>query len=210
MPTQTVEGGTPRQGTHGQPTTRPNYISQDKDDNEPNHRYHTRSQTTSIMQEVMLACIDITKPKFEISAAKLATRKFPLIRLCKMANSVIGEKGELLEYRHLIANPKTRATWTHSYGNKLGQLAQGMPGQMTGTDTIFFIPKDTVPQARATDVTYSLITWLIRPEPPHHPPHHQPCHHSCHQPCRKPHHQPRHQPCNHHRPCHQPCHQHHH
>ncbi len=55
----------------------------------------------------MLACIDITKPKFKISAAKLASRKFPLIWLCKMANSVIGEQGELLEYRHLIANLKT-------------------------------------------------------------------------------------------------------
>jgi hypothetical protein len=31
-------------------------------------------------------------------------------------------------------------------------------------DTIFFIPKDKVLQARAKDVTYSLITCLIRPE----------------------------------------------
>jgi hypothetical protein len=137
---------------------------QDKDDEEPNYRYHTRSQTTSIMQEAMLACIDITKPKFEISAAKLATRKFLLIWLCKMANSVIGKQGELLEYQHLIANPKTWATWTHSYGNKLGWLAQGMPGQVTGTDTIFFIPKDKVPQARGKDATYGLITCLIGPE----------------------------------------------
>jgi hypothetical protein len=76
---------------------------------------------TSIMQKAILACIDITKTKFEITAAKLATRKFLLIWLCKMANSVIGKQGELLEYRHLIANPsKTRAMWTHSYGNKPG------------------------------------------------------------------------------------------
>jgi hypothetical protein len=31
-------------------------------------------------------------------------------------------------------------------------------------DTIFFIPKDKVPQARAKDVAYGLITCLIRPE----------------------------------------------
>jgi hypothetical protein len=62
------------------------------------------------MQEAMLACSNITKPKFEISAAKLATQKFLLIWLCKMAHSVLGKQGELLEYRHLIANPKTRAT----------------------------------------------------------------------------------------------------
>jgi hypothetical protein len=35
------------------------------------------------MQEAMLACINITKPKFEISAAKLATQKFPLICFAK-------------------------------------------------------------------------------------------------------------------------------
>ncbi len=112
----------------------------------------------------MLACINISKPKFKISSAKLATRKLSLIWLCKMANSVIGKQGELLEYQHLIANPRTRATWTHSDGNKLSRLAQGMPGQVTGPDTIFFIPKDTVPQARAKDVMYGLITCLIRPE----------------------------------------------
>jgi hypothetical protein len=80
------------------------------------------------MQETMLACIDITKLKFEISAAKLATRKLPLIWLCKMANYALGKQGELLEYQHLIANPKTRATWIHSYGNELRWLAQGVPG----------------------------------------------------------------------------------
>ncbi len=81
-----------------------------------------------------------------------------------MANSVIGEQGDLLEYQHLIANPKTRAPWTHSYGNELGWLAKGIPGRVTGTDTIFFIPKDKVPQARAKDVTYGFTTCLIRPE----------------------------------------------
>jgi hypothetical protein len=81
-----------------------------------------------------------------------------------MANAVIGDNGELLEYKHLIANPKTRATWTHSYGNELGRLAQGMPGRNTGTNTIFFIKKDQVPKERAKDVTYGLITTLIRPE----------------------------------------------
>ena len=52
----------------------------------------------------------------------------------------------------------------HLYGNELGRLAQGMPGQNTGTNTIFFIKKNQVPQDRAKDVTYGLITCLIRPE----------------------------------------------
>ncbi len=71
----------------------------------------------------MLTCINITKPKIKISVAKLVTRKLLLIWLCKMANSVLDEQGELLEYCHLISNPKTRATWTHSYSKELGWLA---------------------------------------------------------------------------------------
>ena len=83
---------------------------------------------------------------------------------CDMANAVIGEGGELLEYKHLIDNHKTRATWLHSYGNEIGRLAQGMPGRNTGTNTIVFIHKNQVPKDRTKDVTYGLITTLVRPE----------------------------------------------
>ncbi len=69
-----------------------------------------------------------------------------------------------MEYRHLIANQTTRATWQHSYGNKIGRLAQGMPGCNNGANTIVFIKKHQVPQNRAKDVMYGLITCLIRPE----------------------------------------------
>ncbi len=48
------------------------------------------------------------------------------------------------------------------YGNKLGPLAQGMPGQTKGMDTIFFIPRHKVPKERAKDITYGLITCLVR------------------------------------------------
>jgi hypothetical protein len=116
------------------------------------------------MQEAMLACINITKPQFKISPANLAARKFPMTWLCKMANSIINEKGELFEYWHLMKNPNTRPTWTHSYGNELGQLAQGMLGRTKGTDTIFFIPRHKVPKERTKDITYGLITCSIRPE----------------------------------------------
>jgi hypothetical protein len=113
---QLTKDATPLQGYREPPSARPNYIIQDESD-EPRQGYNTRSRTTTIMQEAMLACIDITKPQFKISPANLAEQKFPMMWLCKMANSIINKKGELLEYRHLIANPKTRPTWTHSYGN---------------------------------------------------------------------------------------------
>jgi hypothetical protein len=38
-----------------------------------------------------------------------------------------------------------------------------MPGCNNGTNTIVFIKKNKVPQDRAKDVTYDLITCLIRP-----------------------------------------------
>jgi hypothetical protein len=142
--------------------------------------YNTRSRTMNIFQEAMLACVDISKPTyvvsqdfgmlnytetrkpvFEIAAKQLSSRRIPMTWLCKMANSVLGEKGELLEYRHLISNPKTKAVWAHSYGNEIGRLAQGMPGRNKGTNTIFFIRQDQVPRNRIKDTTYGLITCLV-------------------------------------------------
>ncbi len=89
---QIVGDKTPCQGKHGPPSAGPNYISQDKDE-EHSHGYNTRSWTTSIMQEAMLACINITKPNFKILAAKMANQKLPMTWLCEMANLVLGEHG---------------------------------------------------------------------------------------------------------------------
>ncbi len=133
----------------------------------------------------MLSCVDIYKPQYVLSddlgilnfaatvptgktytvtPQQMSVRRIPMLLFCEMANSVIGDNGELLEYRHLVSNLKTRSTWTHFYGNEVGRLAQGMPGRNTGTNTIFFIKKDQVLRDRAKDVTYDLITTLIRPE----------------------------------------------
>ncbi len=130
----------------------------------------------------MLSCVDIYKPHYAISAdlgilnytktpkltgttyivtlKQMAQHKLPMKWLCK----VLGVNVKLLEYRHLIANQTTRATWQHSYGNEIGCLAQGMLGQNTGTNIIIFIKKNQVPQNRAKDVTYGIVTCLIRPE----------------------------------------------
>jgi hypothetical protein len=135
------------------------------------------------MQEAMMACVDIyrleyilsedlgllnytlnpTNPtaKFTVMPQQMSMQHLPMAWFCEITNSVIGEDGELLEYEHLIANPKTQAKWTHSYGNKIGCLAQGMPGCNTGTNTIIFIKKNQVPKARAKDVTNGLITCLF-------------------------------------------------
>ncbi len=135
----------------------------------------------SIMQEAMLVCVHISKPMyivsqdlgllnyrekpiFKISAKQISSRKIPMTWFCEMVNSILGEKGKLLEYWHLIGNPKTKAVWAHSYGNKIGQLAQDMPGKNTVTNTILFIRRDQVTRDRMKDTTYGLITCLVFPE----------------------------------------------
>ena len=69
-----------------------------------------------------------------------------------------------MEYRHLIGNPRYRAIWRKSYGNELGSLAQGIPGRVKGTDTIFFIDKTDIPVDLWNDVTHRRIVVSYRLE----------------------------------------------
>ena len=95
-----------------------------------------RRNSITLTQESMLASIQLRQT--EINARTLASRKFPR----HMLNEVLNEDtGELIEYRHLIGDPKYREIWGQAYGNELGRLAQGMEGRVKGTNTIFFIPK---------------------------------------------------------------------
>jgi hypothetical protein len=81
------------------------------------------------MQEAMFACIDIYRleyivsedlgllnfaltpqnptQNFKVMPQQMSMRCLPMTWFCEMANAVIGEGGELLEYKQLIANPKT-------------------------------------------------------------------------------------------------------
>jgi hypothetical protein len=65
------------------------------------------------------------------------------------------DTGNLLEYRHLLQNPKYRDTWSKSFGNKIRHLA-------TTTETIFFINKHEIPIERKGDVTYGRIVCIQR------------------------------------------------
>ena len=72
------------------------------------------------------------------------------------------ETGEMLEYRHLLQRPKYKKDWMYSFGNKIGRLAQGMPGRNEGTSTFYFIPKNDVPDERWKDVTHGTIVPMQR------------------------------------------------
>ena len=54
--------------------------------------------------------------------------------------------------------------WNHSYGNKIGKFAQGMSGQVDGTDTICFIRKCDISDDWYKDVTYIRIVCDLREE----------------------------------------------
>jgi hypothetical protein len=111
-------------------SARPNYISQDKEvDKPPPEQQTTRSAARSIMEEAMLACVNIYRPectlsedlsllnytlnppkpmaKFTVMPQQMSMQRLPMAWFCKMANSVIGEGGKLLKFKQLIANPKT-------------------------------------------------------------------------------------------------------
>ena len=47
-----------------------------------------------------------------MTARQATSRRFPKEALAAVLNE---ETGELMEYRHLLANPKYRATWSKSY-----------------------------------------------------------------------------------------------
>ena len=85
---------------------------------------------------------------------QLASRNFS----SDMLNTVLdNDTGELMEYPHLMRNPKYRNLYGNSYAKEIGQLAQGMPGQVTDTNTIFFINKKDVPADRWRDITYGRV-----------------------------------------------------
>eukprot|EP00804_Cyclotella_cryptica_P003874 CCRYP_015759-RA/>CCRYP_015759-RA protein AED:0.31 eAED:0.31 QI:0/0/0/1/0/0/3/0/812 len=117
------------------------------------------SRTRSITHETMLHFL--ATHHAGITAAKATQRRYPPDMLHAVLND---ETGELMEYRHLIANPKYRDTWQNAYGKELGRLAQGLPGIVKGTDTIAFIQRSHVPQDRWKDVTYGRIVANFRPE----------------------------------------------
>eukprot|EP00804_Cyclotella_cryptica_P023928 CCRYP_010044-RA/>CCRYP_010044-RA protein AED:0.06 eAED:0.07 QI:0/0/0/1/1/1/3/0/1072 len=120
---------------------------------------NTRSRTRSITHETMLHFL--ASHHIGITAARAAQRRYSPDMLHAVLND---ETGELMEYRHLIANPKYRDTWQNAYGKELGRLAQGLPGIVKGTDTIAFIQRSHVPQDRWKDVTYGRIVANFCPE----------------------------------------------
>ena len=136
-------------------------ITQDEDieeDQPTNHRPRTRSSAArTITDEFIYNMMEIPGTG-NISPRSAASMKYPLQFLCDFANAVIDdETGEIMEYRHLIKNPKHRVRWQSSFGREIRRLA-------TDTETIGFIRKSEIPIDRRKDETYARIVVDERPE----------------------------------------------
>jgi Reverse transcriptase (RNA-dependent DNA polymerase). len=130
-----------------------------EDQYEPSHSSHQPSKSYSPQ--------DLRKPFRQAMPRRPLhtrnTRAATQFRLQHMNNVLDPNTGNQLEYRQLIAkNSPSRDIWLQSMGNEIGRLAQGIPGRVTGTNTIFFIPKSAVPPKRK--VTYARIVPAIRPQ----------------------------------------------
>eukprot|EP00804_Cyclotella_cryptica_P023061 CCRYP_000315-RA/>CCRYP_000315-RA protein AED:0.18 eAED:0.15 QI:0/0/0/1/1/1/2/0/662 len=120
---------------------------------------NTCSRTCALMHKTMLHVL--ATHHIGITAAQAMQRHYPT----DMLHAVLNDKtGELMEYRHLVADPKYRDTWKNSYGKELGRLAQGLPGIVKGTVTIVCIQQTLVPQDRWKDVTYGRLVANFRPQ----------------------------------------------
>ena len=95
--------------------------------------------------------------------------------LFEMINAVLDkDTGELMEYLHLMKNPKYRQLYGKSYAKELGYLAQGMPGKVEDTNNIFFINKSDIPINFWKDVTYGRVVVKYFPENSIHTTHDSP------------------------------------
>jgi hypothetical protein len=74
------------------------------------------------------------------------------------------ETGRLFNYRQLLRSLKHKKAWSMSAANKFGPLAQGVGGQIKGTNTIKFIHQHEVPADRMKDVTYGQFVCTERSE----------------------------------------------
>jgi hypothetical protein len=80
-----------------------------------------------------------------------------------MINAIVDPTtGQLLEFRRLIADPKTRPTWMTAAANEFGQLMDGLLRGIKGTNTMSFIHKTQVP--KDCMVTYARFCCDYRPQ----------------------------------------------
>jgi hypothetical protein len=64
----------------------------------------------------------------------------------------------------LIAKPEYCEVWSKANAKEIGRLAQGLPGVVEGTNTIFFQAYEDIPVDKRKDVMYARICCNYQPE----------------------------------------------
>jgi hypothetical protein len=128
------------------------------------HRYPTCSNRPSTQRTNHVATITDKPTPTKLNAFQTILQtpdnaeRQPII-----ANHVVHPMtGKIIEYRDLVKDDETRPTWTRSFTNKLGRLAQGVGGRYKGTETIHFILVHKMPASRLA--TYGRIVVNLRPQ----------------------------------------------
>ena len=117
-----------------------------------------RSETRALTDEFLYNAMEFPGITTNITEKSTATRKYPQQFITDWANAVIDkETGELMEYRHLLKDPKHRERWQNSFGKEIRRLATTM-------ETIKFICWRDIPKERLSDTTYARIVCTERPE----------------------------------------------
>jgi hypothetical protein len=113
------------------PATNAPVITQDKDDEEDkppatSYARKLRSQTTqSMTDEWLYSMMEFPGITTTVNPQMAASRKYPIQFLCNYANAVIDNKtGEIMEYQHLLKDPKHRERWQRSFRKEYGDWQQ--------------------------------------------------------------------------------------
>ena len=112
------------------PETNAPVITQDKDDKEDkppatSHARKSRSQTTRLMTDKLLYSMMefpgiTTTVTNTVNPQRAASQKYPMQFLCDYANAVIdNETGEIMEYRHLLLDPKHCERWQRLFSKEI-------------------------------------------------------------------------------------------
>ena len=114
--------------------------------------------TRSRCAAAAIAALAVTSP----TSAKLWNPRPSKSKAERLYAVLEGDK--MLNYRQLINHPKLGEQWQTSSANEFGRLAQGIGGRVKGTNTIFFIRKEDIPEERMKDITYGKFVCNVRPE----------------------------------------------
>jgi hypothetical protein len=118
-------------------------------------RQHSVNQARTVRPRIFRP-IYFTSNQNVVMPLKQAPQTMP------MANAVINEDtGASLEYRHLIQYETTFPVWNKAAANEFGRLAQGVGGRIEGSNTIFLIPRNTMPKGKV--ITYGRFVVDICP-----------------------------------------------